>query len=127
MHHIAFPLPVVALLPAKVRHTAYAIVSATFLDAAVRVLNKRSLEQPMRVVEIKMMYDTVPEHSSEYLSLLGVVHNEAFRRQGLVSARIQIVAQLFHVLLEIALPFLDIVPGRLVLLRTVECLIEVEK
>jgi hypothetical protein len=117
----------VTLLPAEVRYTTNAIVSATLLDAAVRVLYKRPLEQAMRVVEIKMMYDTVPEYCSEYLPLLGIVHNEAFRLVGLVSPIVQIVAQLFHVLLEIPFPFPHIAPSRFVFLRTVECLIEVEK
>jgi hypothetical protein len=110
VHDIALPLPVVTLLSAEVRDTSYSIVCATFLDAAVCVLYECSLEQAMRVVEVKMMYDTVSEHCSEYLSFLRVVHNETFRRLGLVSPIIQIVAQLFHVLLEIRLPFPYITP-----------------
>ena len=125
VQHIAFPLPVPALLAAEARHTPYAVVRAASLDAAVGVLDERPLEQVVRVVEVEMVYDAVPEHGGEYLPPLRVVHDEALRRLGPVAPVVQVVAELLHVLPEVLFPFPDVAPGGLVPLCAVECLIQV--
>ena len=79
VHDITRTLPVLAFLATEIRYTAYAIMSATILDAGISILNKSPLVQTMSIVEVQMMYYAVSEHCSEDFPFLRIVHNEAFR------------------------------------------------
>lgn len=97
VHHIALALPVLAFLAAEVPNPADAVMRAASFDAAVVVLYERPLVELVGVVEVEVVHYAIPKHSSKYLSLLRVIYYKAFRRQWFVATRIQIVAQIFHI------------------------------
>ena len=126
MQHIAFPLPIKALLAAKVADAAYTIVRSTSNNATVGIGNECALKEFVGVVEIKVMDNAVAELRRKYLAFLWVVHYEAFARKRTVGTIVKVITQPFHILFQVAFPRLNIRPLRLMTLCIIICLIQVQ-
>jgi hypothetical protein len=69
-----------------VPQTVDAVVGSTANNTGVGIGYKRSLKQLMCVIEIKMMDNSVTEHSCENLAFLRVINNESTWKARLRSA-----------------------------------------
>ena len=80
-----------------------AVVRATVLDAAVRVLDEGALQHHVDVIVVEVVYDAVAELRGEDLAALRVGDDEAGGLAGAVGALPQLVAQCLQLCLGMAL------------------------